>query len=70
VALLKVDVEGAELRLLDGAPRTLAAARRIVMEVHPPRVEPEEVRRRLESLGFSCRTSESGGCVLLEAVRP
>ncbi|MBI5239853.1 MAG: FkbM family methyltransferase [Elusimicrobia bacterium] len=70
VDLLKVDVEGAELKLIDGAPRTLAGVRRVVMEVHPPRVDPEEVRQRLDAQGFSCRISEAGGCVLLEAVRP
>lgn len=67
---LKIDVEGAELRVLDGATQTLARARRLVMEVHPPRVDPVEVRRRLEALGFSCRTvAEAEGGVILEARR-
>lgn len=70
VALLKIDVEGAELRLLDGAARTLERTRRVVMEVHPPRVDPEDARRRLEALGFSCRLGSGTGSVILEAVRP
>lgn len=70
IDLLKIDVEGAELRVLDGAPRALTLARRIVMEVHAPRVDPAEARRRLESLGFSCRVaSEAGDSVILAAAR-
>lgn len=68
---LKIDVEGAEMRVLDGAPRTLARTRRIVMEVHQPIVDATAMRRRLESLGFTCRTisESSGGSVILEAVQ-
>ncbi len=68
---LKIDVEGAELSVMDGAPETLARTRRVVLEVHPPRVDPAEVRRRLEALGFSCRlVSEAPGSAILEASRP
>lgn len=70
VDLLKIDVEGAELRVLDGAPKTLAATRRIVMEVHPPAVNARDVRTRLEGLGFKCRVvAEASDSVILEAVR-
>lgn len=69
VDLLKIDVEGAELRLMDGAPQALARAQRVVMEVHPPEVDPAEVRRRFEALGYSCRIATGVGCILLEAVR-
>lgn len=66
---LKIDVEGAEMRVLDGAPKTLARTRRIVMEVHPPQVNPADVRRRLEAVGFHCRMNESAASLILEAVR-
>lgn len=66
---LKIDVEGAELRVLDGAPKTLARTRRVVMEVHQPHVDPNEARRRLEAAGFDCRLGESASGVILEALR-
>jgi len=70
VDVLKIDAEGAELRVLDGAAKTLARTRRLVMEVHPPAVDPAEVRRRLEALGFSCRTVlDSEHSVILDAAR-
>lgn len=70
VNLLKIDAEGAELRVLEGAPRTLARTRRVVMEIHPPGVDPDRVVRLLEAAGFSCRLSTGpGGTVLLEAER-
>jgi FkbM family methyltransferase len=66
---LKIDVEGAEMRVLDGAPKTLAATRHIIMEVHPDAVKPEDVKRRLESLGFACELRPQGAALLLEATR-
>jgi FkbM family methyltransferase len=67
---MKIDVEGAELRVLDGAPVTLTHTRRILMEVHAPRVTVEDVRRRLEPLGFSCHIRhQNGDSSILEANR-
>ncbi|MBI5622172.1 MAG: FkbM family methyltransferase [Elusimicrobia bacterium] len=70
VDLLKLDVEGAELRALAGAPRTLALTRRIVMEVHPPAAPLQEVRRVLEGAGFDCRVlTQKPGSAILDAAR-
>jgi len=66
---LKIDVEGAELRVLDGAAHTLARTRRIMMEIHPPLVDPNEVQRRLEALSFVCRVTIKNGCTVLKAER-
>lgn len=65
---LKIDVEGAELMLLAGARETLARTRRVVMEVHPERLDPEAVLSVLKSAGFSCQTL-SEKPLLIEASR-
>ncbi len=56
VTAIKIDVEGAEDRVLDGATRTLggAAALTLLLDVHPGRgVAPVAVARRLEAWGFT-----------------
>jgi FkbM family methyltransferase len=52
VDLLKVDVEGAEMAVLAAGENCLKNTRRIVMEVHPPRVTPETVYAWLKARGF------------------
>lgn len=66
---LKIDVEGAEERVLDGGAKALAMAKRVMMEIHPPRVDPEEMIARLERLGFKVRVVSRTPFVV-EAERP
>ena len=54
--LLKIDCEGAEFELLDGAPpEAWRAVRRIACEAHPWAGEVEDLARALERLGFAVR---------------
>lgn len=62
---LKIDVEGAELGVLRGGAKTLAATRRVVMETHPGRAEPAEAAALLEKAGFRVRVDGR----FLEAVK-
>ncbi len=69
IDLLKIDVEGAELRVLAGGTKALAATRRVIMEVHPGRLDPQAVLERLQSLGFRPKTL-SDRPMIVEADRP
>ena len=52
VDLVKIDVEGAAHRVLDGAPRLLASRPRLVMEIEGGAAELNEMRDRLRGLGY------------------
>jgi len=65
VDLVKIDVEGAAQRVLDGAPRLLAGRPRLVMEVEGGAAEMGAMRSRLEGLGYVVR--EAGGLLFAEA---
>lgn len=69
IDLLKIDVEGAELRVLQGAAETLGKTRRVVLELHPGRIDPSEAARLLEAQGFKCRTLFQKP-LIVEAKRP
>lgn len=61
VDIMKVDVEGAELSVLEGARRTLMANPNIVLllDVHPQLgVKPEQVCALLSGMGFSLHSME------------
>ncbi|HLJ93373.1 MAG TPA: FkbM family methyltransferase [Gemmataceae bacterium] len=55
VDLLKIDVEGAELEVLQGARALLRSGqiKQIICEVHQPTVRPAEIRTLLRSCGFA-----------------
>ncbi len=56
IDLVKIDVEGAEFRVLKGAEKTLSAGRirRILIELHD-RTRKEELENLLSNNRFSCR---------------
>jgi FkbM family methyltransferase len=54
IGVLKIDVEGAEVRVLQGARETAKKTRKIVVEVHSEN-NMKEVRSILSSYGFSTR---------------
>jgi FkbM family methyltransferase len=55
VDVVKIDVEGGEEGVLAGAQRTLSGSRPLVLllDLHPPRVDPERVCGHLTELGFT-----------------
>lgn len=67
---MKIDVEGAELQVLDGAPKALASASRVLMEIHTPHVSRAEAVGRLEQAGLTVRVvSEAENSLIVEATR-
>lgn len=60
--VLKIDVEGAEDRVLDGAEEALKHARVVYVEVHPQHgVSLDGVEKRLEDAGFAIEPMEVRG---------
>jgi FkbM family methyltransferase len=58
--LLKVDVEGYGVKVLDGARETLKRTRKIVFEVHAPDEDLWAVTTRLVSAGLQCTINHAG----------
>lgn len=69
--IVKIDVEGAELQVIDGMTDVLSSARAIYCEVHPGRAEVQEVTDRVSSLGFTAETmgTRVGGHSFVRAIR-
>src|SRR3989338_1303603 len=57
--LLKIDVEGAAMAVLDGAVQTLSSRPKIVMEIEGGADAVKAARRRLERAGYKVRLSRS-----------
>jgi len=69
VALLKVDVEGMEMDVLDGAHETLAMTRRVAIETHG-REQHEGVLNRLRAAGFATeQVVREGATGMIRAMR-
>ena len=59
--VVKIDVEGAELEVIEGLDHSLEdpRCREIFVEVHPDHVPPSTVQERLEELGFQVSDGEA-----------
>ncbi len=67
----EIDVEGAELQVLDGGEETLYACRDLFIEVHTDHVHVDEVTSRLTDTGFEVTTvKERGNTEFLWATTP
>lgn len=67
----KIDVEGAELRVLDGGDDTLYSCRDLFIEVHTDHVQVDEVTSRLTDAGFDVTPlKERGNTEFLWATTP
>lgn len=60
IAFLKIDTEGMELEVLDGARETLKRTRRVAMETHSPALHRGSIER-LEAAGFTIDGEEQTG---------
>ena len=69
--VVKIDVEGAELQVIQGLSSALANARVVYCEVHPQHVDEEDVFDALRSLGFTVERlgTREGGHSFVRALR-
>jgi hypothetical protein len=68
VALLKIDVEGAEASVLAGGARTLARTDQIILETDPTRVN--DVLAQFKRFGFVVKSSRENNCLLYAVPGP
>jgi len=70
IALIKIDVEGAELKVLRGMKDVIKRTNNILIEVHYDEVWPEIRKILIEDNGLSCYNIETEEKVTMESPRP
>lgn len=70
ISLIKIDVEGAELKVLKGMADVLKKTNTILLEVHYDDIWPEIRKILLEDNGFDCYNVESDEKLTMSSNRP
>tara|TARA_R110002051_G_C8695941_1_gene493710 strand:+ start:705 stop:1322 length:618 start_codon:yes stop_codon:yes gene_type:complete len=70
IGLIKIDVEGAELKVLHGMTDVMKKTRSILIENHLDEIWPEIRKILIEDNGFSCYNIEKDEDVIINSERP
>jgi FkbM family methyltransferase len=70
ISLIKIDVEGAELKVLQGMKDAIKRTNAILLEVHHDDIWPEIRKILIEDNGFSCYNIEMDTEISMSSQRP
>tara|TARA_R100000008_G_scaffold86093_1_gene77875 strand:- start:8347 stop:8967 length:621 start_codon:yes stop_codon:yes gene_type:complete len=70
ISFIKIDVEGAELKVLHGMEQSIKKTKTILIENHSNELWPEIRKILIEDNGFSCYNVERDEVVTMESERP
>lgn len=70
ISLIKIDVEGAELKVLHGMKDVIKRTKAILLEVHYDDIWPEIRKILIEDNGFSCYNIEMDKTISMDSERP
>ena len=70
ISLVKIDVEGAELKVLHGMKETIKRTKAILIEVHFDEIWPEIRKILIEDNGFTCYNVEKEETLDMDSSRP